>query len=223
MKKILLVLLSTVVFGSTARGQDWSVGVGAGPFVFGQFVERTTRISTGEGSATQTVVLSAGTRAGLTVDIERNLSDRFAVRLEGSFTRAPLGIKGKDRQDESVDIPAGDIDVTTLMLPLIIRINPRGTFRFHVMAGPAGAAYSIKTRPNAAGSIPIFRGTRTEYGAAIGAGAAWYFSEYFALEANVIDINTSSPFKKEEMGTLGTVDIQRPNNLHSTLGIRYRF
>jgi opacity protein-like surface antigen len=223
MKKIVFVLLSTAAFGFTAQAQDWSVGAGAGPFVFGQFVERTTRISTGEGSATQTVVLSAGTRAGLSVDIERNLSDRFALRLEGSFTRAPLGIKGKDRQDDSVDIPAGDIDVTTVMLPLVVRINPRGTFRFHIMGGPAAAAYSIKTRPNAEGSIPIFRGTRTEYGAAVGAGGAWYFTEYFAIEANVIDINTSSPFKREEMGTLGSVDIQRPNNLHSTLGIRYRF
>ena len=206
-----------------ARAQNWSVGVGAGPFVFGHFVERTTRVTTGEGTATQTATLSAETRAGITVDLERRLGDRFAVRLEGSFTRSPLGIKGPDRQDESVEISAGDIDVTAMMLPLVIRINPRGTFRFHVMGGPAAAAYTIRTRPNAAGTIPVFRGTRTEWGAALGAGMAWQWSEYFAVEVNLTDINTSSPFRREEIGGIGAIEIQRPDNLHSTVGIRYKF
>jgi hypothetical protein len=220
MKKLLLLVLC---IATPAEAQNWSVGVGSGPFVFGHFVRRTTRVATPEGSATQTVTLSAATRAGLSVDIERSFSDRFAVRLEGSFTRAPLAVKGDDRQDDAVDIPAGDIDVATVMLPLVLRINPRGTFRFHIMGGPAAAAYTIRTRTNAAGSIPIFRGTRTEFGGAFGGGMAWQWSERFAIEGTIIDINTSSPFRKDEIGGLGSVEIERPDNLHSILGIRYRF
>ena len=203
--------------------QDWSVGGGVGPFIFGHFVERTTRVSTGEGSATQTQTLSAATRAGVSVDIERNFSNRFALRLEGTFTQAPLAVKGTDRGDETVSIPAGDIDVVTLALPLIIRINPRGTFRFHILGGPAAASYTIETRENAAGSIPIFRGSRREYGALLGAGVGWYFSEYFALEGNVSDINTASPFRRDEIGGLGSVEIPRPNHFHTSVGLRYRF
>ncbi|HET7707538.1 MAG TPA: outer membrane beta-barrel protein [Thermoanaerobaculia bacterium] len=221
MKKLLLLLLCCTA--ASAEAQNWSLGVGTGPFVFGHFVRRTTRVATPEGSATQTVTLSAATRAGLSVDIERRFGDRFAVRLEGAFTRAPLAVKGDERQDDAVDIPAGDIDVATMMLPLVVRINPRGTFRFHIMGGPAAAAYTIRTRPNAAGSIPIFRGTRTEWGGAFGAGMAWQWNENFGIEGSVVDINTSSPFRKDEIGGLGTVEIERPDNLHSTIGIRYRF
>jgi hypothetical protein len=220
MKQLLLILLC---IAAPAEAQNWSVGVGSGPFVFGHFVRRTTRVATPDGSATQTLTLSAATRAGVSVDVERNFSDRFAVRLEGSFTRAPLAVKGDERQGDAVDIPAGDIDVATIMLPLVLRINPRGTFRFHIMGGPAAAAYTIRTRTNAAGSIPIFRGTRTELGAAFGAGMAWQWSERFAVEGTVIDINTSSPFREDEIGGLGSVEIERPDNLHSILGIRYRF
>lgn len=220
MRKLLLALL---LVAAPAEAQNWSIGVSTGPFVFGHFVERTTRVSTGEGSATQVSTLSAATRPGLSVDLERRLGDRFAVRLEGTFSRAPLAIKGTSRQDEPVEIPAGDIDVTTLMLPLVVRINPNGTFRFHVMGGPAAAAYRVTNRPNAAGTIPVFRGTRTEYGVAVGAGMAWQWTDTFAVEVNITDINTSSPFRLDEIGGLGRVEIERPDNLHSTLGLRYRF
>ena len=223
MKKILLVLLSTAVLAPSALGQDWSIGVGAGPFVFGQFVERTTKITTGEGSDTQTVVLSAGTRAGLTVDIERSLSERFAVRLEGSFTRAPLGIKGKDRQDESVDIPAGDIDVTAVTLPLLIRINPRGTFRFHVHGGPALALYRLETRENATGAEPAFEGMQQEWGLAFGGGVAWWLSERFAVEGNLTDIVTSSPIDRADLPDVPGINVPRPHNVHTTVGIRWTF
>ena len=215
---------AVLVFAATpVLAQDWSIGAGAGPFIFGHFVERTTRVSTGEGSATQTLTLSAATRAGVTIDIERSFSERFAIRAEGTFTRSPLAVKGTNRDDSTVSIPAGDIDVVTLALPLVFRINPRGTFRFHVMGGPATAAYSIKTQENAAGTIPIFRGTRQEYGVLLGAGLGWYFTEYFAVEGNISDINTSSPFRRDEIGGLGSVEIPRPNHLHTSVGIRYRF
>jgi hypothetical protein len=216
-------ILLALLLAPPAAAQNWSVGAGAGPFVFGHFVERTTRITTGESTATQTITLSAATRAGVYVDVERRLGDRFAVRLEATFTRSPLAIKGTERQDDAVSIPAGDIDVTTLALPLVIRINPRGTFRFHLLAGPAAAAYTVRTRENAQGSIPVFRGTREEWGALLGAGVAWHLSDRMAIEATVADINTSSPFKREEIGGLGSVETPRPNHLHSSVGIRYRF
>src|SRR5687767_149824 len=220
MKKLFLLVLLVAL---PANADKWSIGIGTGPFVFGQFVKRTVRIATPSGSETQTTTLSAATRAGLAVDLERGFGDRYGVRLEAAFTRAPIGIKGTERQDETVDIPAGDIDVTTLALPLLIRINPQGTFRFHVMGGPAAAAYSIRTRRNAAATIPFFRGTRTRVGVAIGAGLAWQWNEYFAIEGNITDINTASPFSPEEIGGLGGVETPRPNHLHTTVGLRYRF
>lgn len=222
MRKLLLLSIVSLL-ATPVEAQDWSFGASSGAFVFGHFVERTTRISTEEGSATQTVTLSAATRPGLSLDIERRLAERFAIRLEGAFTRSPLGIKGTSRQDPTVTIPAGEIDVMTLMLPLIMRINPHGTFRLHVMAGPAAASYRITTRENAAQTIPIFRGTRTKWGVALGGGAAWQWSEYFAVEANITDINTESPFRREEIGGLGAIKIPRSNHLHTTIGIRYRF
>ena len=220
MRKVLVVLL---LVASPAVADDWSIGVGAGPFIFGDFVERTTRVATGEGSSMQTLILSAATRPGITIDLERGFSERFAVRFEGTFTRAPLAVKGNQRDDEAVTIPAGDIDVATFAVPFLFRINPRGSFRFHLMAGPAAASYSIKTRENAAGSIPVFRGTRQEWGALVGGGVGWYWNDRFALEGNISDVNTPSPFKREEMGGLGTVKIPRSNHLHATAGIRYRF
>ena len=217
-------LLAALLFVATpAFAGDWSIGVGAGPFVFGHFVERTTKVSTGEGSTTQTLKLSAATRAGVTIDLERGFSERFAMRFEGTFTRAPLAIKGNQADDEAVTIPAGDIDVATFAIPLVFRVNPRGSFRFHLMAGPAAASYSIKTRPNAAGSIPVFRGTRQEWGALVGGGVAWYWNDRFALEGNISDVSTPSPFKREEFGGLGSVKIPRSNHLHTAAGIRYRF
>ena len=222
MKKLLPLLLFVAAV-SPVEAENWSIAVSSGPFVWGQFVERTSKVTTGDSTTTQTITLSASTRPGLSVDIERRFGDRFALRLEGAFARAPIAIKGTSRQDPTVSIPAGDIDVVTVMLPLIIRINPRGTFRFHVMAGPAAAAYTIRTRQNAPGTIPLFRGTRNELGAAIGAGGAWHLNDRWSIEGNITDINTSSPFREEEIGGLGSVEIPRPNNLHTTVGLRYRF
>lgn len=220
MRKALFVFL---FIAPAAFAQNWSIGGGTGPFVFGQFVERTSRITTGDAGTTQTITLSAATRPGLVVDIERRLGERFAVRVEGTFTRSPLAIKGTNRQDPTVSLPAGDIDVVTLAVPLVVRINPRGTFRFHVMGGPASAAYTIRNRENAAGNIPTFRGTRDEWGAVLGAGVAWQWTEYFAIEGNASNISTSSPFRREEIGGLGSIDIPRSNHLHTNVGLRYRF
>jgi len=219
MKKLLPLLLLSVSLPAAA--QNWSVGAGSGPFLFGDFVKRTFRIGN-EVTELQTSVLSASTRAGLSLDLERRLSDRFAIRAEGAFTRAPIGIKRED-VDETVPTDAGDIDVTTLSLPLVFRINPSGTIRFHIHGGPAHAAYRISRRENATSNLGGFRGTRTQWGWAAGAGAGWYFSDRFAIEAQGTNINTGSPFREDEVAGAGRVEIPRSNNLHTTIGFRYWF
>ena len=222
MKKVFLFALLPLLLSPQALGDAWSLGVHTGPFVFGDFVERTLRLGTGEGPADiSTLTLSAGTRAGLAVDLERSFSDRFGARLEASFTRSSLSVKTS--LNEGVDIEAGDLDVTTVMLPLIWRINPRGTFRFHVMGGPAYAMYEIERRAPAPGGLPLFEGTRNEWGIAGGGGVGWWFSDSFAVEGQLVDIITSSPFERDDFPANATIEIQRPHNVHTTVGVRWRF
>ena len=216
-------LLAVLAFWSVSlQAQQWSVGVGTGPFVFGDFVTRTMRIGN-EGSAErQTATLSAATRPGLLVDIERQLGERFSVRAEATFTRAPLAIKSRSGGSD-VSLESGDMDATTFLLPVIVRLNPRGSFRFHGLGGPAYAAYRIIPRQNAAGTIRVFKGTRTEWGLAFGGGVAWQWSERLAVEGQITDIRTGSPFRESELGGLGTVEIPKTHNVHTTVGVRYRF
>src|SRR6476469_4435701 len=95
MKKSLLILAACAVIVAPLQAQNWSLVAGAGPFVFGDFVRRTLQTGNEGASGQQTTRLSASTRPGLSVDLERNLGgDRFAIRLEGTFTHAPLAIKG---------------------------------------------------------------------------------------------------------------------------------
>lgn len=216
-----LLLLPLLLLASTAAADSWSAGVASGPFVFGDFARRTLRIQTETGSEDQTTTLSAATRAGLAVDLERSFSDRFAMRVEGTFARAPLAIKGVD--DGGVSLDAGEVDVTTVMVPLVFRINPRGTFRFHIHAGPAYAMYNIERRSNAASSIRLFRGTRSSWGAAVGAGAEWRFNNRFAIEARLTDVATQSPFRESERALIGRTEFPRPHNIHTVLGIRVGF
>ena len=218
MKKILPLLLLCAL---PASAQQWSFGAGAGPFFFGDLVRREMRIGTEEPEL-QEAVLSAATRAGLTFDLERNLGDRFAVRLEATFTRAPLGIKRGD-EDDSVAGEAGDLDVTTLSIPFVFRINPNGTFRFHLHGGPSYVIYHIERDENAAANLGAFDGTRNEWGWMAGGGVGWYFSDRFAIEAQATNINTDTPFEIEEIGGPGNVELPRPNHIHTTLGVRYRF
>ena len=217
MKKILPLLLLCAL---PASAQQWSFGAGTGPFFFGDLVRRELRIGSEEVEI-QESVLSASTRAGLTVDLERNLGDRFAVRLEGTFTRAPLGIKRGD--DDAFESEAGDLDVTTFSIPIVLRLNPRGTFRFHLHGGPAYVSYRMDRDENAASNLGEFTGTRNEWGWMAGGGVGWYMSDRFAIEAQATNVNTDSPFELEEIAGPGNVELPRPNHIHGTLGIRYRF
>lgn len=223
MKKNFAVLLLALASTLPLAAQDWSIGVGTGPFVFGDFIERDVRLGTPEGpSSVTTLVLTASARAGASFDIERNLSDRWAVRLEGTFTNAPLRLEQKDADGDGSELDAGDLDVATFMLPIVYRINKNGAFRFHLMGGPAMAIYRGNA-PGGTGSRPVFSGTKGEYGIAFGGGADWWVSDRFAIEGNIIDITTSSPFEDDDFPASQHVDIKRPHNVHTTIGVRWKF
>lgn len=222
MQKKLTIALFLLAAALPATAQKWSIGVHSGPFVFGDFVERRLRPGTGQGpTGTVIMTLSAATRPGLAVDLERELAPRWALRLEGAFTRAPLAVKEEGTDDEFT-FDAGEADVATFVLPLVFRINPRGSFRFHLMGGPAYAVYRISGRPNASGITPLDV-TRTEWGLGAGGGVAWYASEHFAVEGNLADIVTSSPFDREDFPPGTGWSIPRPHNVHTTVGVRWRF
>lgn len=224
MMKTMAALALLLASSLPLMAQDWSVGVSTGPFVFGDFVERRVRPVNESGAEEPvTVTLSAATRAGLAVDIERSLSDRWAVRAEGTFTRAPLSVDVEGGTTEGVDVDAGHLDVSTFMLPVVFRINPRGSLRFHVMGGPAVALYHAQARENAQGSEPAFEGLQSEWGVAFGGGAGWWLSDRFAIEANLTDIVTSSPFDRKDFPDVPGIDIPRPHNVHTTIGARWKF
>jgi hypothetical protein len=224
MKKKIAVLALALASALPLAAQDWSIGAATGPFVFGNFVERTVRIGTGDGpSGTTTLVLSAGTRAGGSLDIERSLGDRWAIRLEGTFTNAPLRLDQSGAGGDGAELDAGDLDVATFMLPLVFRINPKGALRFHVLAGPALAIYKGNAPDTAGSPQAAFDGTQKEWGVAFGGGAGWWLSDRFAIEGNLTDTITTSPFDEESFPSAGSLEISRPHNVHTTIGVRWRF
>jgi hypothetical protein len=201
--------------------QDWSLGVGTGPFIFGDFVERRLRPVNTEGPDIPiTLTLSAATRPGLTVNLERSFAERWALRAEGTFTHAPLSIKQSDGSAFQFD--SGTLDVATVALPLVFRINPKGTFRFHIMGGPAYAMYK-KTAPAHTPTIALDDRTVNTWGFTYGGGVGWWFSERFAVEGNLSDIVTPSPFKEADSSFTPGVTVKRPHNVHTTVGVRWRF
>ena len=203
-----------------AFAQNWSFGAGAGPFVFGDFVRETlTPIGGNIGQPTE-VKLTGKSRVGYTADIERDLNDRFALRLQASWTGSKLQVKSSSAGGVSLDV--GTLDVTTWMLPLVIRFNPRGTFRFHILGGPAYAMYDIKRQNTPAGVPDTFSGTRSNWGGAFGGGVAWWFNNRWALTGEIADIVTASPFTADEFHA-SKVEIPKPQNIHTTAGVRIRF
>ncbi len=224
MKNILLRCCITTLLSVPLPlfAQQWSVSGGVGPFTFGTFAERTLRASTGQGAVSvSTVELTAKTRAGIFGDIQRDIGDRFAVRLEGTFTRSPLAVRS--RGGAGVGLDAGGIYVSTWMLPLVLKINPRGAVRFHVMAGPALATYHISRRVSPGEAIVPFEGTRARVGGAAAAGISWWFHDRFALEGQIADVVTASPFERTDFIAADLVSIPKPENIHTTVGLRWKF
>lgn len=223
MKKILTTAaaLFALTLPLSLSADDWSIGVHSGPFVFGDFVERKVRPSVGGVLGDPvTMTLSAATRAGLAVDVQRDFSKRWGLRLEGTFTRAPLSVK--EEGDEAISLDAGEVDVTTFMLPVVFRINPRGAVRFHIMGGPAHATYRFE-RQASSGGISVISRTRNEWGAAFGGGVAWWISDRFAIEGTLTDIVTTSPFDRSDFPDIPGYTIPKPHNVHTTAGIRWKF
>ncbi|HEX3107465.1 MAG TPA: hypothetical protein VHU41_00120, partial [Thermoanaerobaculia bacterium] len=182
---------------------------------------RTLLPTTGNGNGSPTQIkLTGKTRPGVLADIERDFSERFAVRLEGSFTNARVAVR--DEGGSEVGIDAGKINVSTFMAPLVIRINPHGSLRFHILGGPACAIYHVRQTIGAT-QVPLFAGTRNRWGYAAGAGADWWFGRRLAAEGQVTDIDTASPFEKSDFAAAAFVKIPRTHNVHTTLGLRLRF
>jgi opacity protein-like surface antigen len=223
MKKILSLAALLLAFALPASAQNWSFGAATGPFVFGDFYERTVRVGTGQGPTSEVkLVLSAETRAGLALDLERNLGSRWAIRAEGTWTRSPLTLEQGSSSGSGATLDAGELDVATFMLPVVFRINTNGALRFHVLAGPAMALYRGKAPSSSSGSA-VFEGTQKEWGVAYGGGVGWWISDRFAIEGNLTDTTTSSPFDEADFPSPTGLDIPRTHNVHTTIGVRWKF
>ena len=221
MKKKLTMAAALLAITLPLTAQDWSIGVHSGAFVFGDFVERKVRPSIGGVPGdTVTMSLSAATRPGLAIDIQRDFSRRWGVRLEGAFTNAPLQIK--EEGDEALTFEAGELDVVTVTLPIVFRINSRGSFRFHIMGGPAYAMYDFQPEAHS-GAIPVASRTENAWGFVGGAGVGWWISDRFAIEGTISDINTTSPFERSDFPDVPGYSIPRPHNVHTTVGVRFKF
>lgn len=221
MKKKLTITLMLLVCTLPATAQNWSIGVRTGAFVFGDFVERHVKpVASDPAVEPVTLTLSAATRAGLAVDLERRLADRWALRLEGTFTHSPLTLE--DSSEEGTNIRSGELDVTTFTVPLVFRINPNGSFRFILFGGPALAVYKFEPPPRTSG-IPVAETTRNEFGAMAGGGVTWQIAERFGIEGTISDIVTTSPFDRGDLPSGPGFDVPKPHNVHTTVGIRYRF
>lgn len=222
MRLLRFSLLLSALLPLTLEAQQWSASVATGPFVFGDFARRTFRLTTEDGAAEHTLALSAGTRAGLNVGIERNLGQRWGLGVQGTFTRAPLTVKGDD--GDGTETNAGDVDVATIALPIVFHINRNGNVRFHVFAGPAHAAYRVSDKVDGTTGVPVFDGTRNTWGLMAGARVTWRVSDRFALEGAIDDIVTRSPYEKNEIPGGGSrVVIPRPHNVHTAVGVRWAF
>ncbi len=221
MKKRLLLALAVSAAATSLSAQSWSAGVATGPFVFGDFVQRSVKPITelGTGQVTH-ITMSARTRPGLALDVERELGDHFAVRLEAAMTRSPAAVKSTGGSGVALNI--GNVDVTTLIAPVVFRINPHGTFRFHVLAGPADALYHVR-RKTPGGSLQLFSGTRDRWGIAAGGGVDWKLRPRFAIEAQLTDVYTASPFERSDFPATFVIRVPRTHNVHTTIGLRWMF
>jgi hypothetical protein len=219
---VLVCFLTSAAIASSSHAQDWSVAASTGPFIFGSFAERTSTIGNGTGTSTTRSQLSASTRAGGAADVEKSCGRWVSVRFEAAWTRAPLSIKSQSGS-EGITIDAGNMNVTTVSLPVVVHINKHAALRFHLMGGPAYSFYRMSQR-RGSGTTPLFDGTRGRIGVAAGFGVAWWLSKRAAIEWQAADTVTRSPLHVSDIAaTSRGVKILEPHNAHTTIGARYRF
>lgn len=227
MRTVVISIVFAMLTPTIAHGGDWRVGVASGPFIFGDFAERTSRITNGVDTIRVTSSLSAETRAGVAVDLERSFNDRFSLRLDATFTRAPLAIKTESNDDDDPDedgvsLTVGEMDATTLALTFAWRFNRGGRIRPYLFAGPAWVLYDFD-RNEKTGAIPIFEGTRERAAIVAGGGAEWWISDRFALRGELSDTYSEAPLEESDFSGVRSVEIEEPHHVHTTVGVKYRF
>lgn len=228
MKASLFAFLLTLVVSADAWASDWTIGAATGPFVFGHFAERSVTIGSGETRRRIRYALSAETRPGVKLGLQRDFNDRVSMRLEGSFVNAPLAIKTGSDSDrpasETGSLQIARMRVTSVALPLVVRINRRGALRPFLGGGPTFVMYETERRSQSA-LLPLFAGKRSQAGLDLIVGIEWSISRSFSLEGDLRDSITRSPFRKEDLQTSPALSRGLPSvhNLHSTIGLRYRF
>jgi opacity protein-like surface antigen len=229
MKAAVLLLILTSLLARPIPAADWTFGLGGGAFFWGDFVERHATISNEFETIEQVTTLSAATRPGVALSLDRSLSERLAFRFEGKASRSPLAIKSgsssSDPNGESVSLRIGDMNVYTMALAAKWRFNRGGALRPYLFAGPAWAIYQVE-RNEESGAIPIFEGSRGRLGLLGGAGLEWWLSRRMAVRGEVSDVYTESPIELEDFGApvpRERLEINRPHNIHTTLGLAWRF
>jgi hypothetical protein len=213
-------------FAPPVHADGWSLGAGTGPFIFGKFAERTQGIRNEENTAVLHSTLSAATRPGASADLNLDLARRVSLRADVTWTRAPLRLES--RGGSGVTLTAGDVHVTSLAVPLVFHLITGGAFELSLLGGPAAAHYQLHRSAQAPTSLPLFTSGRTRLGGMAGASLAWWLSRRFAIEGQLTDTVTASPFRRENIAsssglTAASVSIPKTENVHTTVGIRYRF
>lgn len=222
--RIAALVFAALSLAPPAIAQDWGIGAGTGGFLFGDLVRIRSEVETELEELESEQVLSAATRAGGQIHLARFLGERWSIRADATFVRSPLSLETESDGDGGLVLEAGDLDVTTVSLAAAFRFNGGGNLRPLIFAGPVWASYKI--RPDeATGAPPIFRGSRQEWGGVLGAGLEWWISDRFAIRAEISDIVTTSPFRKEDFASVspGDLEINETHNIHTVAGVMWRF
>jgi len=64
--------------------------------------------------------------------------------------------------------------------------------------------------------------TSNEWGVLFGGGVAWWISDRLAIEGNLTDIITTSPFSEMDDDDTPGITVKKPHNVHTTIGVRWR-
>jgi hypothetical protein len=225
MKKLVLLAAVLSAFSVPLLADNWLIGGGSGAFVFGDFAESERVLGTPEQVIRVKSSLSAATRPGARLDIERLFNDRFSLRAETTFTRTKLAVKTttRGREEEGVSLDVGHLNVTTIGLPVVWRVN-RGTFRVQLYAGPAYAIYDMD-RDVESGEVPLFNESRGRIGAVAGAGLEWWLNRRWAIRGTLSDIYTDSPLERTDFERTPppNLEIGNTHNVQTLVGAVYRF